>query len=54
MFLQITDTNVHKGVKTRNVTTAAIDEERYLHSRDTMHYEELQKNMLKFVQFSFI
>lgn len=46
---QITDTKIHKGVKKRNLNTAAIDEENYLNEDNDLEYEELQKNLLRFV-----
>lgn len=46
---QITDTKIYKRVKTRNSNTATIDEENYFSSNGSGEYEDLQKNMLRFV-----
>uniref|UniRef100_A0A2H8TYR2 Vitellogenin n=1 Tax=Melanaphis sacchari TaxID=742174 RepID=A0A2H8TYR2_9HEMI len=45
-FMFITDTSIHKGVKTRNSNT--VDEENYLRSDEKELYEDLEKNMLRF------
>ncbi|XP_060856834.1 uncharacterized protein LOC132934536 [Metopolophium dirhodum] len=45
-FMFITDTSIHKGVKTRNSNT--VDEENYLRPDGEVLYEDLEKNMLRF------
>ncbi|XP_025406452.1 uncharacterized protein LOC112680523 [Sipha flava] len=47
-FMFITDTRIHKGVKTRNLNTATVDETNYMNSNDKVVYDELEKNMLRF------